>query len=597
MNCKGCQAKGSVACDSCHSGRVTCAGCTGKGHIERWLEVDQSKREDVQIEPDGDVTRAFMWGTDGVTATDESVEADADTVCTAQKLGRLEIDDLPPDVPGPWRTTHWAGIQPRVAPGEKVVHQRFQLLSLPASEIIYVVGNERQVITLEGKRMLAPPAADEVAFARRAAVLRMARLGLLALPLALGLVYLARGSWFLSVDVALVVVCGALAAVLAYASVWQATLLRGRAWAWLGATVVPVAAGFSLAFGAEPSLDRAREALAAGSLDRAEAELTAISPDAGDPEIEETRRKLGLRRVLESSNPTEAATLLARIEAKSAEGAIGLGHVDSLRFAAAMEQANLGKLDDAEKWLALITGPKGTAPETHALATDIQRKRDDLVRKDVESALSVANGEKARAAFKRLSPAAQTDVRGQTLLASIALTNARVAIANEQWLEVEPLAAEIESAGASYDAAKVRVDANRAMDQQVETLIHAANATKDLEARVAAQERAEVGLVRIVAIRGMPEVPELPLLRVRAARDRASLTKQRAAEEKKRATAQARLEAMAKRKAVAQARAANIDTPRASARSSTPTYRSGPNCVKGCPCGNACISCSKRCRH
>jgi hypothetical protein len=77
MNCKVGKAKGELPCTSCTLGQVTCISCSGSGRLVRWLEAVETARVDIQIEPDGQMTRAFTWGRDGTPASRAEIEADA----------------------------------------------------------------------------------------------------------------------------------------------------------------------------------------------------------------------------------------------------------------------------------------------------------------------------------------------------------------------------------------------------------------------------------------------------------------------------------------------------------------------------------------
>jgi hypothetical protein len=200
LNCKGCRGKASIVCTAgCSRGRVDCRVCAHFGRLERWLEVEGGPRDgDVQVEPDGDATRAFHWGKDGVPATEAQVAQDAKVVCRARLERVLTMEDLPAEVPPEWLTANWERIHARIEVGEKVVSQGFELLEVPSIEVEYGLGAVQQVVSLEGLRMLAPPVTEDRLFASRASSLRMVAIGLALLPAAVLIVYAARGPYYLS---------------------------------------------------------------------------------------------------------------------------------------------------------------------------------------------------------------------------------------------------------------------------------------------------------------------------------------------------------------------------------------------------------------
>jgi hypothetical protein len=135
LNCRNCRGKGDQACTECTRGLVTCPTCHKLKKLDCWLEVDESKRQDTQVEPDGDVTKAFPWGQDGTEASLEELALDTKVVDSATKLGRLDYADVSSPKSAAWLTEHWANIQPKIEPGEEVCAQTFTLLEVPSTEI------------------------------------------------------------------------------------------------------------------------------------------------------------------------------------------------------------------------------------------------------------------------------------------------------------------------------------------------------------------------------------------------------------------------------------------------------------------------------
>jgi hypothetical protein len=126
LNCRTCRGRGHTKCPTCVRGRVRCRHCVGNKKVDRWLEVEESVRADIQVEPDGEVTRAFVWGKDGGAAPDEQVASDAQLVAAISANGVLSETDLGGRVPADWLAQHWAAIKPRLQPGERVRSQHWR---------------------------------------------------------------------------------------------------------------------------------------------------------------------------------------------------------------------------------------------------------------------------------------------------------------------------------------------------------------------------------------------------------------------------------------------------------------------------------------
>jgi hypothetical protein len=197
---------------------------------------------DVQVEPDGEETRAFTWGQDGSLATRDDVHADAAIAVEVVADGRLELSAVEKHTPDDWLGIHWKSLQPRLGVAEVVARQRFWLLDLPSIEILYSTGRgEPGAISLEGYRMLAPPVSEDRIFRRRAStlaawkwVLAAVACGVAAVALSLGL---PRAQLALSVGGSVI---GSLAV---YGAVLTATMGRRVALLWGGIG----AAGLSMA--------------------------------------------------------------------------------------------------------------------------------------------------------------------------------------------------------------------------------------------------------------------------------------------------------------------------------------------------------------
>lgn len=369
LNCKTCKGKCVIACAACARGLVTCSGCSGAGRIERWLEVEGGPRNaDVQVEPDGFITRAFAWGQDGVMAADEEISRDARVVCAIAQPRLLTLEELPQQVPEEWRRAHWAALQAKLAPGERVLEQRFTLLEVPSVEVGYAVGQSAQTIELEGLRLLAPPLSADLVFSRRAEALRTLAWGLAAVPAMVGILYLARGNYYATPPMLGVVACIALAAAVGYV-VFAQTSLGRPALRWLGAAVVPLVGAAAFAVAAEPSEREARSLLEAGQLPRARVELEALQVPATHPLWQE----LHLKEVLSQPSCDKAARHLSELSPEAAQYLQARRHADALALAEAKQVVAERRFAALEPALACASEELRASKEAEELRQQAKR--------------------------------------------------------------------------------------------------------------------------------------------------------------------------------------------------------------------------------
>ena len=356
LNCKQCRGKGNVACDDCSRGRVDCPACHKTKKQECWIDIDSSVREDVQVEPDGDVTRAYSWGADGAKASREEVEGDALIVCDITRPRAISADELPDKIPPAWLAAHGRDIQPVLQPHDKVLSQTFTLLEVPAISVTYCVGTETQAIELHGRRMLAPPVNSDRLFRRRARSLRYLASVLAVVPVGAGFIYLARGNYFHSLAALGVFLAAACLALCVYGAVWNASIGRRTARRWLKATIIPVAGVASFAIVAEPSARTASGYIQAGELDRARAELGALGPRDEHPTL---WAEMGLREVKGEPDLDQAIERAAAIPPGMPHAVEARHHVDQLLLSSvtraiaenqlSVARSRLGQLSEAGK--------------------------------------------------------------------------------------------------------------------------------------------------------------------------------------------------------------------------------------------------------
>ncbi|MDB4963451.1 MAG: hypothetical protein JWP01_3450, partial [Myxococcales bacterium] len=373
LNCKECRGKGSVSCQACTRGAVECSTCQKAKRLECWLEIDESSRQDVQVEPDGAMTKAFAWGQDGVRASSADIARDAKVVDSVTHSRSIALSDVPAAVPDGWREHYWSRIQAQIQPGERIRSQTFTLLEVPATTVAFAVGSDVHDVTFEGLRMLAPPANVGSPFAARARALKRLKLVLATLPITALVIYLARGSYFVTERtgplVAAIVGSAVLVGVCAYAVVWYSTVGRRVARRWAAAAIAPLAVACVCAVLVEPSVARAREQVAAGHLDKARFELEALGSPS-DPELAPVWSDLLLADSLASTTCTIATQRLATI-ALPAQRAKAQGHADALAVAAAQAALDQGHADDAKSLLLCASDASRGTPAAKTLGSRI----------------------------------------------------------------------------------------------------------------------------------------------------------------------------------------------------------------------------------
>lgn len=364
MNCKSCSGgKEDVRCRSCVGGVTTCTSCKGSGRIERWLEVIETLRFDIQVEPDGDVTRAFRWGKDGVAAARSEVEKDAAVMGEVSAEGTLSIDAVRKIVPADWLATHWKDIQPRLRGQEVVRRQSFWLLDVPSVEISYgLPGSPPTQISFEGRQLLAPPASLETQLAPRADRIRLLRYVLAGVLIVLPFVYMLRGVYFLNRGLAALWIGVALLAVVLDGFVRTATLGMKQARHWAVAAAVVTLGACACAFVLEPSVRSVRRQLAAGRLQDAERELHAIDAEERGSQ-RELWSELRLAQVQQATDLASAAKASERLAEGTPQIRAANQHMLKLGQAAVQQALIAHDADLADKVVAQLATSLRKSPE------------------------------------------------------------------------------------------------------------------------------------------------------------------------------------------------------------------------------------------
>lgn len=544
LNCKTCRGKGDIACATCTRGKIDCPTCQTAKKLACWLEVTTSLRQDVQVEPDGAMTKAFAWGQDGTPATNAEIAQDAEILGVVAHTRPLGVDDLPAAVPADWRRESWPRIQAHVEASERVRSQTLTLLAVPTAAVSYSIMGEQQTLMLEGLRMLAPPAVPDELFMRRGRMLGRLRLMLAMLPTAAAAIYVARGDYFVNGRagglVAGLVGAAAVTAVIAYVVLWYATLGRRHARPWAVAAIAPVILAASLAVLAEPSGDRAMEFVDAGRLDDAAAELRAL----GAPQENAAWAELHLRESIAAATCTAATAALHEIRSDL---------------------------------------PQREHAQVHA---------DELALAEAEIALRTENTDAAVTALACGSEAATTSASGRTLRGRIAAAQAHRCLDAKNW------ACALEKAALATDAVTLRAEVLAAIRAEADAQAATARDAPGLERRVE-HERAALALWReyLVDAQGAVAPTALAALKAALARDEPALAKQQQLARDREAAEAKRQLAAAERQRQQEALAAERERRRQAAEEAR-SYRapSGLLCNDGtlspsCSCGGSHRGC------
>jgi hypothetical protein len=506
LNCKDCKGKATLLCGGCSKGQVECVSCERTGRLEHWLEVEGGARDaDIQVEPDGDQTRAFVWGKDGVPASDEDIVKDARVVCSVSRDRQLGLDDLPTSIPDSWRSAHWQGIQARLQPGERIVAQTLTLLEVPSIEVAYALdGKQAQSIELEGLRLLAPPISTDALFTSRARSLKRLAIGLALVPALIAGVYAFRGSYYFKPELAGILLGSVLAAAIIYVVFWHASLGR-TARKWLLAAIPPIAASTVLAFLVEPSLSHADDLARSGRLDEAKVELEALG-DEGAAQLARVQADLRMRE-LAGAKTCKAARAVAEAIDVEPQRTQAFARVNALGMAEAMSAISSDAVDGVDAALACLTEAVRTGPEARALAA----------RAKVLVANRCILAEDWECAIQRSADAAQLDPRSEG------------------------------NAVRDKALAAIRVASNKALT--------ASKTEKDLASRVRLQRTALDLWSRFLVVEGGADPPDIAALKIVAGHDQQALARAEEAARVRREAEEKRHEAEAERRRIAAERA------------------------------------------
>jgi hypothetical protein len=366
--------------------------------LERWLEIDESSRHDVQVEPDGALTKAFVWGVDGVVVAPEQITRDARVVAVFERAGAIEGDELPAEF-ADWHRDHWSRIQPQLQPGDRVHAQTLTLLEVPSTEVTYGLLDQQQTVSFEGLQMLAPPSAIDSLLTRRATILKRVQFAFAALPLAAVVAYLARGDYF-SAGRAAPFVGGVVTAALAvalfgYAAVWSSTLGRRAGRKWAIAALPSIAVGAICLVAAEPDIARARELIAAGKIESAKTELSALGRPT-DSDLAPLWADVSLADALSLKTCAGAVAVAEKIDQRFPQRGRALAHADSLAILSATTHLQANEPEAAATDLGCASAGARKKPDARSLTARIALARADRCIASRDWTCSLRNVNEAR---------------------------------------------------------------------------------------------------------------------------------------------------------------------------------------------------------
>ena len=428
MNCTVCSAKGGLSCTACAAGRISCHRCEGHGRLSRWAVKISSRREDVQIEPDDGVTKAFSWGSDGVAASRSDIEADARVVEQLDGTPTIDPAVIRTALGQPWFENHWTAIQPKPAAGERAVQQTLLHLEIPAVEVSWTLnGGTPRTSRFEGFRLLAPPMSTEPLFERRTRIRSGVGVMMGLMPLAAALTYAVRGAYFLKPEAVFVVCLVGLMASLLFVAFGRSFdgLARAPLVTSMAAIVGVGAAG--VAYRLEPTPADVELALVAHDVPTAEAALAALLWSNSEHDV--LQRRITLEKVLllkTSDDVLSGITLL--LPTPSEQRTTAIAHLDALLLADAKSAVGSSEPHRALAVLQRITVPSAerdvVASSAHRSLVNMCLARNDyrcardraqdavdpILEKDVAQKMATEL-QQARAGLAQAGASARPDAR------------------------------------------------------------------------------------------------------------------------------------------------------------------------------------------
>ncbi|MGC4067350.1 MAG: zinc finger-like domain-containing protein [Polyangiaceae bacterium] len=355
MNCRMCAGDLELRCSSCQSGQRACPHCSGSGRKVRWLELVQTSRTDVRVGPEDCISWLFPWKETAAQASPAEIGVDVIATGEVDAYGALSEAHLTKLTPAGWVEQHGRALQPEVQNTERVVRQVFSFYEVPCIAITYALaGDAPRTVRFEGLRMLGPPVNRDDAFAHRARRLQLIRNVLAGIALGIPAFYLARGEYYRSPAVAVLLVC-VVAVTFGIYRLYRGLSLHGfahsRPWAWFAGagTLVLLASAVQ----AEPSLRTARQLLSQDQFEATSRELLALG-NPQEPARAELWNSLHLAIAKKATAPELIRHELAEIAPGTPQRLVCAQRLGELVDKTAREHLAAGRWQEAETLLASV---------------------------------------------------------------------------------------------------------------------------------------------------------------------------------------------------------------------------------------------------
>jgi hypothetical protein len=321
----------------------------------RWLELVQTSRIDVRVGPEDCISWLFPWKQTAAQALQAELCVDVIAAGEVGTYGPLSEGHLASLTPAGWFEEHGRALRPELRNDERVVRQVFSFYDVPCLAMIYALpGESPRMVRFEGLRMLGPPITRDESFAKRARRLRSIRNVLAGIALGVPVFYFARGEYYRSPAVAVLLV-GVVAVTFGIYRLFRGLSLHGfahsRPWAWFAGagTLVLLASAVQ----AEPSLRTARQLLSNDQIDATRRELIALgSPE--EPARAELWNSLHLAVARKATSPETVRHELSEIATGTPQRIACARHLGELVDKAAREHLVAGHWQAAETLLASV---------------------------------------------------------------------------------------------------------------------------------------------------------------------------------------------------------------------------------------------------
>ncbi|WP_143097501.1 hypothetical protein [Myxococcus fulvus] len=272
------------------------------------------------------------------------MEQDAKLVGEISANGVLTQEKVAQHLPEEWVQEHWGKTRVPLKVYERITRQTFQVFEVPAARVSYGIADAPSTtVQFEGRRMLAPPVAEDRQLTTRGRKVLAVRLPLIAVALGIPLLYILRGSFFWNGWLAALLFSLGGFAVVTDRLVQDWTLgRRQKIRQWRRGMAVYALSAIVVALLAEPRLFEARRYISKGRLDDAQTELQALG-EPESPELQAAWTDLHLAHALREQQVHEVAKDALAMKPGSPERAQVDQHLLSLTRQQVL--ASLGRKD------------------------------------------------------------------------------------------------------------------------------------------------------------------------------------------------------------------------------------------------------------